>query len=88
MDAETGMLVPPRDPAAMAQAIVALLADEKRRRAMGEAGFARVQARFTVDRMVAETAAVYARVAGKGRAADIVNPAATAGSSQAPAARD
>ena len=88
VDAETGILVPPRDPAAMAQAIVALLADERRRRAMGEAGFARVQARFTVDRMVAETAAVYARVAGRGHAADIVSPAATADSSQAPASRD
>src|SRR5438309_271924 len=88
VDGETGLLVPPRDPAAMAQAIVALLADEKRRRAMGEAGFARVQARFTVDRMVADTAAVYARVAGRDRAADIVSPAATAGSSRSPAARD
>ena len=33
---------------------------------MGDAGLARVNERFTVERMVAETAAVYARVAGRG----------------------
>jgi glycosyltransferase involved in cell wall biosynthesis len=61
----TGLLVPPRDPRRMAEAIIALLKDEPRRRHMGEAGFARVSQRFTVERMVAETAAVYARVAGR-----------------------
>jgi glycosyltransferase involved in cell wall biosynthesis len=60
----TGLLVPPRDPRRMAEAIVALLKDEPRRQQMGEAGLARVGQRFTVERMVAETAAVYARVAG------------------------
>ena len=62
--------MPPRDHAAMAQAILALLEDEATRRQMGEAGLARVNARFTVERMVAETAAVYARVAGTPHAAD------------------
>ncbi len=60
----TGLLVPPRDPQRMAEAIIALLQDDTRRRQMGEAGFARVSERFTVERMVAETAAVYARVVG------------------------
>ena len=69
-DGVTGTLVPPRDHAAMAQAILALLEDEAMRRQMGEAGLARVNARFTVERMVAETAAVYARVAGTPHAAD------------------
>ena len=41
---------------------------------MGEAGLARVSGRFTVDRMVAETAAAYARVAGRGHVAGIENP--------------
>jgi len=31
---------------------------------MGDAGFARVNERFTVEKMIAATAAVYARVAG------------------------
>jgi glycosyltransferase involved in cell wall biosynthesis len=69
-DGATGCLVPPRDPAAMAREIVRLLKDKALRRRMGEAGYARVSARFTVERMVEETAAVYARVAGKPHAAD------------------
>jgi glycosyltransferase involved in cell wall biosynthesis len=69
-DGETGRLVPPRDHAAMAQAILAVLADDEQRRRMGEAGLARVQERFTVERMVAETAAVYGRVAGRHHAED------------------
>jgi glycosyltransferase involved in cell wall biosynthesis len=69
-DGATGLLVPPRDHEAMAAAIVRLLRDGPRRRQMGEAGLARVRARFTVERMVAGTAAVYARLAGRRRAAD------------------
>jgi len=69
-DGETGRLVPPRDHAAMAQAILTMLADDEQRRRMGEAGLARVRARFTVERMVAETAAVYGRLAGRHHAED------------------
>ena len=69
-DSENGLLVPPRDHAAMAEAIVRLLKDEALRRTMGDAGFARVRARFTVERMVAQTAAVYARVARIGHTDD------------------
>jgi L-malate glycosyltransferase len=54
-----GQLVPPRDAASLAAAIVRALKDEGLRRRMGDAGFARVRERFTVDRMVSETAAVY-----------------------------
>ena len=75
-DGLNGVLVPPRDHAAMARAIVGLLKDEGERRRMGEAGFARVQARFTVERMVAETASVYARVGGTGHVAGIEHPSA------------
>jgi glycosyltransferase involved in cell wall biosynthesis len=75
-DGETGLLVPPRDQASMANAIVTLLNDAPRRGQMGLAGLARVRDRFTVERMVAETAAVYARVAGKGHAADTASLAA------------
>jgi glycosyltransferase involved in cell wall biosynthesis len=70
----TGTLVAPRDSRAMATAIVALLADESKRRTMGDAGLARVRARFTVERMVAETAAVYGRAAGKPHVRDTASP--------------
>jgi glycosyltransferase involved in cell wall biosynthesis len=72
----TGLLVPPRDHAALADAIVRLLKDEGLRRQMGDAGLARVRERFTVERMVAGTAAVYARVAGTGHVAGTENPPA------------
>ena len=70
-DGRTGVLVEPRDHATMAKEIVRLLRDDGLRRRMGDAGFARVSERFTVERMVAETARVYARVAGRPHAADI-----------------
>ena len=69
-DGVNGALVAPRDHAAMATAIVRMLKDDGLRKRMGEAGFARVQARFTVERMVADTAAVYARLARAPHAAD------------------
>ena len=66
----TGVLVPPRDHQAMADAIAGLIENRDRRAVMGEAGLARVNARFTVERMIAGTAAVYARVAGTPHAED------------------
>jgi len=64
-DGVTGKLVGPRDHAAMAQAILELLNDHAGRERMGDAGRARVEASFTVERMIAGTAAVYARLAGR-----------------------
>ena len=61
-DEVNGVLVPPRDAHALADAIIRLLKDEGTRQRMGDAGLARVRERFTVDRMVAETAGVYERV--------------------------
>src|SRR5207248_713592 len=69
----TGLLVPPRDHAAMADAIVTLINDQARRRQMGDAGFARVTEKFSVERMIAGTAAVYARVAGTPHVMDTEN---------------
>lgn len=68
----TGRLVPPRDAPALAEAILDLLRHEERRRQLGDAGLARVRRRFTVERMVRETVAVYGRVAGTLHAADTV----------------
>jgi glycosyltransferase involved in cell wall biosynthesis len=73
-DGVTGVLVPPRDHEAMAKAIVDLLGNARLRERMGAAGRARVVERFTVERMIAETAAVYARVAGTPHVTDTASP--------------
>jgi glycosyltransferase involved in cell wall biosynthesis len=56
---ETGLLVPPADPQALAQAICNLLSDPARAAAMGQAGKARVKRLFTVDAMVADVLDCY-----------------------------
>jgi glycosyltransferase involved in cell wall biosynthesis len=51
-DGETGILVPPEDSGALAEAILTLLRDPIKATRMGQAGEARVRAHFTADRMV------------------------------------
>ncbi len=63
VDGRTGLLAPPADASALARAIVALLQDPGKRRAFGAAGRRRVRAAFSAERMVDETATVYAAVA-------------------------
>lgn len=63
VDGETGLLVPPRDDEALADAIVRLLKDAGLRRAMGEAGRARARDLFSLERMVQNTLKVYQRIA-------------------------
>jgi glycosyltransferase involved in cell wall biosynthesis len=64
-DGVTGLIVPPRDPARLAAAILSLLDDPERARAMGRRGSRDVAARFTPDRLAEETLAVYEKVAGR-----------------------
>jgi len=75
-DDVNGLLVPPRDAKALAGAIVRALRDASLRQRFGAAGLARVKARFTVERMVEQTAAVYARVGGRHHEADTAYPPA------------
>jgi glycosyltransferase involved in cell wall biosynthesis len=70
-DGVNGLLVPPRDAHALAAAIVRALKDEGLRKRMGEAGFERVTARFTVEHMVRATAALYDRL--RARTAQLSN---------------
>ena len=73
-DGVNGLLVPPRDARALADALIRALRDASLRQRFGTAGLARVKARFTVERMVEQTAAVYARVGGRHHAEDTAYP--------------
>jgi len=56
---ETGLLVPPGDPTALATALVRLARDPGLRARLGAAGRARVLARYTAARMAEGTLACY-----------------------------
>lgn len=58
-DHKTGLLVPARDPQALAAAIREVLRDPTAASKMGADGRAVVRERFTVDRMVANTTAIF-----------------------------
>lgn len=62
-DGVTGRLVPPRDPRALADALLEMLGDDERRRLFGEAGQRRFRDRFTAGRMAEETVRVLREVA-------------------------
>jgi glycosyltransferase involved in cell wall biosynthesis/SAM-dependent methyltransferase len=51
-DGDTGLLVPPRQPAALAQAVVRLLENPSLRNTMGTRGRARFETRFSIERCV------------------------------------
>lgn len=55
----TGVLVPTRNPDAIARAVLRLVQSPQTAQAMGEAGRALIAERFRLDTMIAETARVY-----------------------------
>ena len=67
-DGVTGVLVPPRDPAALVTALRSLLDDAERRRALGRAGIRRVRRLYGFESIAASTQAVYADVIMRVRA--------------------
>ncbi len=64
VDGETGVLVQPEEPEALADAINRLMADPERRRRYAEAGRRRVEERFSWRRIADETIAVYRQAQG------------------------
>ena len=70
-DDETGLVVPPRDPGALAGALNRLLDNPALRRRLGERGRRYARAEFSVESMVAGTLGVYERVSGRALAAHV-----------------
>jgi glycosyltransferase involved in cell wall biosynthesis len=66
---EAGLLVPPGDPAALGRAIAELARDPERAREMGAAGRRRVETRFTLEGMLDDLEAFFARTIGDAGAA-------------------
>lgn len=64
VDQETGVLVP-GEARALADAVLALAADPRRRRAMGDAGRWRVKHHFSLERMVEQYAGAYLGSGGR-----------------------
>ena len=67
VDNRTGLLVPPRDAAALGQALARLMADAALRAAMGAAAHDYAQANFGIDAMLDAMEAVFARAAARPR---------------------
>lgn len=59
LDGKTGVLVPPKDPKRLAEAIIRLLSDRDRCRQMGEEGKKRMDERFSSEAMVTQIDRLY-----------------------------
>ncbi|HUJ11580.1 MAG TPA: glycosyltransferase [Verrucomicrobiae bacterium] len=57
----TGLLVPPADPSALAEAICTLLGDPERGRCLGQAARAKIES-YSIERMVTRTTELYERL--------------------------
>ena len=62
LDADTGVIVPPRDSAALARAVCMLLADSDRRRRLGQAALRKAHAQFSVRQMIDRHVRLYEEV--------------------------
>ncbi|MCS0636308.1 GT4 family glycosyltransferase PelF [Streptomyces sp. LP05-1] len=72
---DTGLVVPPREPAVMAEAVLSLLRDGERRAALGRRARQRVIDRFTLRRSVDGFRRIYRELAGAPGAAPAESPA-------------
>jgi glycosyltransferase involved in cell wall biosynthesis len=69
VDGENGHVIPPRDGAALAWALIDLHGDPARAAAMGRASRARVEERFSLERMCAEHVRLYRSLCASARLA-------------------
>ena len=67
VDGETGLLVPPGDATALAEALRQLLADRERRLSMGASGRQRAVREFGLDTMIDRVETLFKTVADEGR---------------------
>lgn len=75
----TGVLVPPRDPVALAAELRRLFSDEPTRAALGAAGRERASARYSWDRIAADTARAYQRLTAAPAEPAALEPGSRAG---------
>jgi glycosyltransferase involved in cell wall biosynthesis len=68
-----GVLVPPRDPVAVAQATITLLGDPELRRSLGHRARERVTSQFTVSRCVSNYRQLYQDIVGPNRQSDLAS---------------
>lgn len=66
-DGVTGVLVPPRDPRSLADAMCLILGDRDLAARMGEAGRRRVREQFSVEKTVSDTEQLYRQLTETGR---------------------
>jgi phosphatidylinositol alpha-mannosyltransferase len=71
---ETSVTVPAGDPRALAQAVIGLLEDESRRRALGAAARELAQERYSWDEIARRLAAIYELVTSRTRVPERVRP--------------
>lgn len=71
----SGLIVPPEDPAALAEALGRLAADPGLRRTLGASARERVVQRFSIESEVAAHEALYREILGRGRTNGSASPA-------------
>ena len=71
LDELTGIVVPPRDPARLADALIRLAGDTSLRERFGEAGRARAAEKFSLEQVVGSYDALYRTLLAGGRPGDV-----------------